>query len=344
MHHDVSMALPPDIRELLEAQVDDSPHRLVRVIDYLLVMTYDHGGRIPAGFEGPFELTADIHVKRLDQQLGERLLRATELRGENWEGVAARQDHVVHAYVRQVWDGSHTDPPDGLYKWDTDGRLYPCIQLSRLVRDNATSTEYAVQRLIHADGSERLVPFDGFDSHVAYRLYPERPGWLDLDEAGQLTRLLEAFWDGPPLPARVGRALRRTDIVTRERYLEDALPLVVGGLEALLKVDRAWARAQFAERVSAVASELGVTLSGAQCQELYDDRSALVHGSGVDLSQRHERSAFEQGFVALQETLRRTVRLAIEDPGFGSTFADDSRITARWPTVVVARDGTQRTI
>jgi hypothetical protein len=268
--------MPPHIHELMEAEVRNNPRRLVTVIDYLLVTTYNHGGRTPAGFAGPVQLPADIRIERLDPDLAERLLRATDLRGENWS--PTRQYHVVHAYVRTAWQEADGEAPDRLHHWDADGRLYPCVQLSRLVRDNATSTERAVRRLINADGSERLVPFDGFDSHVAYRLYPERPGWLDVDEAQQLDALARAYWGGPALPERVGRGLRRVESVTRERYLEDALPLVVGGLESLLKVIRDFARAQFAQRVPAVAREVGVTLTEAQCRDLYDDRSALVHG------------------------------------------------------------------
>lgn len=127
------------------------------------------------------------------------------------------------------------------------------------------------------------------------------------------------------------------DSVTRERYLEDALPLVVGGLESLVKTMREFARAQFAQRVSALGSEVGVGLSETQCSDLYDDRSALVHGVGVDLSQQHDRGAFEQGFIGLQETLRRTVRRAIEDPSFASIFATDAQIAARWPVTVTNR-------
>jgi hypothetical protein len=224
-----------------------------------------------------------------------------------------------------------------LFRWDADARLYPCLQLSRLVRDNATSTAYAVRRLIQAGGGERLVPFAGFDSHVAYRLYPDRPGWLDVDEAHALSDLLQAFWDGPVLPERVKRALRRADSVTRERYLEDALPLVFGGLESLLKTVREFAGAQFAQRTSALAIETGISLTESQCRDIYDDRSALVHGAWVDLSQPRERDAFEEGFVALQETLRRTVRRAIEDRQFAAVFDDDASISTRWPVIVTDR-------
>jgi hypothetical protein len=184
------MATPPEVRAAIATEIRDSPLRLASVIDYLLVTTYDHGGRIPAGFAGPIELAHDVRIERLDPELYERLLRATELRGENWH--PTRQYHVVHAYVRQAWSRDDGGAPNNLYHWDADRRLYPCVQLSRLVRDNSASTEYAVRRSIQAGGNERLVPFDGFDSHVAYRLYPECPGWLDVDEALALAALLRA--------------------------------------------------------------------------------------------------------------------------------------------------------
>ena len=127
-----------------------------------------------------------------------------------------------------------------------------------------------------------------------------------------------------------------------ERYLEYALPLVVGGFESLLKVGRDFLKAQFSQRVPALAAEVGVQLSVPECEEVYEDRSALVHGVGVDLTLPHERNEFGRRFNALQETLRRAVRRAIEDPNFASIFADDARITGTWPAVVTDRRGVQR--
>lgn len=81
-----------------------------------------YGGR-PAG----------IRIDRLDSDLAARLLRATDLRGE--DRAPTRQYHVVHAYVRTAWQEPDDEGPDRLDHWDADGRLYPCVQLSRFVRD-----------------------------------------------------------------------------------------------------------------------------------------------------------------------------------------------------------------
>ncbi len=238
---------------------------------------------------------------------------------------------MVHAYVRTVWREGDGPDPDELYQWDHEGRLYPCVQLSRLVRDNPVGTKYAIRLLRRRDGSERLVPFAGYESHVAYRLHPEVRGWLDADEAAELSQLLECYWGGEALPERVGRGLRRVDLVTRERYLEDALPVAVGAAEALLKIGRGSLKAQFAARVSKLASEQGVGLDAESCGEIWEDRSALVHGSAVDLANPGDLDRFGRDFLALQETLRRTIRKAIEDRSFAGTFADDALIDERWP-------------
>jgi hypothetical protein len=333
--------LPPHIRELVEAEIRNNPRRMVRIIDYLVVPADDHGGRRPAGHAGPVELREGLRIERVDHEFAERLFDASSLRGEDW--TPARQFHAVHAYVCDVWSEGHGAAPEQVFHWDHERGIWPVAQLSRLVRDNSTSTEHAIRRLIRADRTEQLIPFHGFESHVVYRLYPDRPGWLDVGEAAQVRALVDAYSSELALPIRVGRALRRAESVTSERYLEDAMPLVVGGFESLVKIGRDFARAQFSQRVPALAAEVEVELSTDECKDVYDDRSALVHGGGVDLSVPHELDEFGRRFNALQETLRRVVRRAIEDRTFAATFDDDALITTRWPTTVTVR-GTDRTI
>lgn len=215
--------------------------------------------------------------------------------------------------------------------------LWPAVQLSRLIRDNNTSTEHAVQRQIRADGTGILMPFDGFETHVVYRLYPDRPGWLDIEEAKQLGELLAAYSDGPELPPRVRRALREADAVTTARYLEYATPWVVAAFESLVKIGRSHLTEQFSQRVPAIGAEVGIDLTVAECASVYDDRSALVHGAGLDLSEPHDVDERGRRFNALQETLRRVLRRAIEDRDFAAAFTSDQRVTERWPTIVRVR-------
>jgi hypothetical protein len=142
----------------------------------------------------------------------------------------------------------------------------------------------------------------------------------------------------------VRRALQRADAITGERYVEDAMPLVVSAFESLVKIGRPFVGAQFAQRVPALAAEVEIDLSVADCEEVYDDRSALVHGAGVDLSQPHDRDKFGRRFNALQETLRRVVRRAIEDREFAAVFGNDRSIRDRWPATVTVRAEVEKII
>ena len=331
---------PPHTRELLEAQMATYPRRVVRAVDYLVVTRDENDGRTPAGQAGAVELPHGVRIEHIDRDLANRLFNATSLRGENWSPI--RQFHAVNAYVREAWnEGERTAPLDS---WDYERRIWPVVQLSRLIRDNGTSTEHAAQLQIYADGSERIVPFDGFESHVVYRLYPDRPGWLDTNEAVQLDTLVDAFWSEPELPRRVGRALRQTEEITGARYLQNAIPMVVGGFESLLKIGHRHLTAQFSQRVPPIAAEVGIDLSIAECEDVYDDRSALVHGFGLDLARSHEIDESGRRFNTLQETLRRVVRRAIEDRDFAAIFEDEARITERWPARVAVRETVEKTI
>ena len=55
------------------------------------------------------------------------------------------------------------------------------------------------------------------------------------------------------------------------------------------------------------------------------------------MSEPHDLDEFGRRFNALQETLRRLVRRAIEDADFAAIFEDDAHITDRWPAVVKVR-------
>lgn len=225
-----------------------------------------------------------------------------------------------------------TDPRHrNLYAWDEDQALYITLALSRLIRPHATACDYTVRRIIDTNGSERLVPYDAGEARVAFQIEDRsRRGWIDAEEAEQLRALL-AVYNHDAVPLRVRRALWLCELMVRERYPEDTLPLLVTGLEALLKVGRSRLTAQFAQRTAALSRELSTGLDEAQCVDAYGDRSGIVHGVQIDLSEPTYRSRFVAEVDGLQQTLRAAIRKAIEVSEFRAVFTADETIAARWP-------------
>jgi hypothetical protein len=306
-------------------------HRMpVTVIDYLLVTTdgtvADTDTVSPAGAEGHVPLGNGVHLEAVDGELAQRLLLACEFRGERWD--PPRQFGVAQAFVRTV---DQTDVQQRhLYAWDQDQMVFTAVALSRFVRPHAIACDYAIRRIIDDHGEERLVPHDAAEARVAYRIEDGSCGWLDAGEAQQLQALLAAYQPGH-LPTRVARALWLCELMVRERYLEDALPLIVAGLEALLKVGRNHLTAQFSQRTAGLAADLSIPLTETIAQDAYNDRSGIVHGALVDLTQLAERNRFINNVDLLQQTLRAAVRNAIQDGAFRALFASDATILGQWP-------------
>ena len=75
------MTVPsPHIRELMEAEIRNHPRRMVRVIDYLMVATYDHGGRTPAGHAAELRYVIDRANKAAQSALAELVPGARHVR------------------------------------------------------------------------------------------------------------------------------------------------------------------------------------------------------------------------------------------------------------------------
>jgi hypothetical protein len=295
-----------------------------------------------SGREGdvrPVELGRGVRLDRLPHDEAELVMNACSRRGHYF--VPVRQYGQMYSLVRDV------DPAeaDAALTWDPDSALRDVLMISRLVRDNNYSAEYAA-RITNYEHGEQMVMYWPVPNIYVYRLRRDRD-WLDEGEAIELRDLLAAFWTvQESLPARIRRTLWRTEYAGWSAWADAMLPTLVGGLEALLKTERGRATKQFMTRVPLLAEELGIEgLFPTTCERLYDARSEWVHGAHVRLftgneeidealgvgGQTQEDKDALADIARLQDVLRAALRRALENEGFRQVFTDDDAIRERWP-------------
>ncbi len=252
-----------------------------------------------------------------------------------------------YSFIRNVELGEWREHP---FRWDSDGVIYDALSLSRLIRDNGQSTEYAARIADFEDGEQVVVYTIASESKHAYRLRRTRD-WLDECEGIELRDLLSAYWHREDeYPRRVTRAMWRTEYGSWLKWGDLVVSMLVGGLEALLKTERHQATRQFTTRVPALAAELGFEgITADNCERMYDARSEWVHGAHVQLfagglehqqavqrgtkegpSSTDQRDAIAD-IARLQDLLRCAVRRCIKDAEWRAVFAQDDRIRFRWP-------------
>jgi hypothetical protein len=294
----------------------------------------------------PVELGRGLRLDRLSKEDAELVMNACNPRGHYFAPV--RQYGQRMAFIRDFSVDEWRDAP---FRWDPDDVIWDALSLSRLVRDNGQSTEYAARIADFEDGEQTVVYTLPSESKHAYRLRRDRD-WLDPDEGRELGRLLDAYWESrDELPSRVRRAMWRAEYASWLKWADLALPILVGGLESLLKTERHQATHQFKNRVAALAQELDFDgIDGDFCERMYDARSEWVHGAHVRLfstgleaqqaadqgAQEGPRDAEQRHAMAdiarVQDVLRRAVRRCVEDEAFRTIFADDDQIRSRWAT------------
>lgn len=289
----------------------------------------------------PVELGRGVVIDRLSDSDAELVMNACTPRGHNFAPI--RQFGQRYSFVRDIdlgdWEQQRS-------RWDPEDVLSDALTMSRLIRDNGYSTRFAA-RITDFEGGEQTVVYTLGGGKSAYRLRRDRD-WLDPSEGIELRNLLSALWaTADSRPDRVRRAMFRAEYASWMAWADVALPVIVGGLESLLKTDRHPSTGQFIARVPAVAGELGFDgISTELCERMYDARSEWVHGTHVRLfatGQEAQEAAEAEGpdddaqwravtdIARLQDVLRRAVRCCIEDEDFGAIFADDDAIRERWP-------------
>jgi hypothetical protein len=322
-----------------------------RVRDVLLIPTStaegDWDAHPPVG-SPPVDLGRGLNMTELDHDEAELVMNACTPRGHYF--FAVRQFGGLYAFVLDVdldiYEQHH-------FNWDVDGAIITALQLSRVLRDNGHSPEFAARIVEHEDGQKQVIPQGQhyFSFLPTFRLRDDRD-WLTAAEAQELRSLLDAYWTNMnTLPRQLARAISLSEGAVHQSTLERALVTLFMGLEALLNTGKHQVTKQITKRMPLLADDVGVAgVSRTFARAMYADRSSPAHGQELALppasrtGQATRTSDIDPNYLAkvarVQDLLRTATRRGIEDPAFAATFADVSSIRARWP--VTSRVGLLR--
>ena len=277
------------------------------------------------------ELAPGLTLGKLNTQLADLIANACEFRGHFYYSphrpYGWRYDYVLE----QPLDEAHRS------RWDQDDVIRLALALSRFIRDNADSGQYAARVTEYANGELRVMPYDCGELRHVYTMSDPHDSttrdWLDADEARRLAELIAAFRSAGELPRRIRQAFWKLEHTAWEYYADVILPVLTAGLEGLLSTSNELPTKQFVTRVPLLAQELGITrVSRTFCSRIYEARSQGAHGGDIELFQSASRRPAALKMLALlQSVLRAAVLRAIRDASFRSVFEDDALIRNRWP-------------
>jgi hypothetical protein len=229
-----------------------------------------------------------------------------------------------------LWNDDPADPSE--FSWDPDQSLATAVALSRLIHPTSIGFEYSARVIFGSDNRIKQIipgPVSGLLAH-AY-VTPTAPrNWLTDNDVSVLRSLLASFHVvSADLPPRVQRALWNHEYAFTVQWIEVRWTVVATALESLVHTDRRQSTKQFIDRVTALANRVGVSFSPGDAGRAYDLRSSLAHGQGLGTGD----DATTALYCRMEEVLRASVRLAIQDAAFRDIFRIDDQIRAAFPLV-----------
>ena len=301
-----------------ERQMDE-----LRTADLIFATTSQSNGDMSA--PGPVrtetQLYEDIRIGLQSNELWKAIYTACRPRGHSFGPVP--QFGQLYA----LWNDNPADPTN--FNWDPDQSLATTVALSRLIHPTSIGFEYSARVIFDYDNRIKQIipgPVSGLLAH-AYVLAPKR-SWLTDNDVSALRGLLASFEIASSnLPPRIQRALWNHEYAFAVQWIEVRWTVVATALESLVHTDRRQSTRQFVDRVTTLANRVGVSFSQEDARRAYDLRSALAHGQGLEPGD----DATAALYCRMEEVLRASVRMAIQDESFRDIFRDKDQIRAVFP-------------
>ena len=263
-----------------------------------------------------YYLSDQIWVERLDASVARTIALACN--PANYNTPVIEQEGHLYAFVRK-------SRLPGLFN-DFGGtvELGAVVSLSRLVHPTTTGLRYAARvSLVNGEVRRVLAQQPRGVSIDVFWSEGNRRNWLTVEDACRLKALMPYLLETRTLPKRIHNAYWHHEYAVRTYYVDHRWVLIFTGLDALTNIDPYRGEKKFVSRVKRIADTVGVPLSNVELERAYKLRSNLVHGQHFlyDFGQPLPKGDVEL-YDKIEETLRRTLLKAFEDPSFASNFRE----------------------
>jgi len=298
----------------------------LRTVDLVFATTALSDGemRDPKPAREEREVYGSVRIGLRSNELWKAVLTACEPPGFSYD-----LPSLGPGQLYTLWNDNPADSTG--FNWDPDQRLETAVVLSRLIHPTSIGFKYSARVIFdHANGIKQIIPGPVSGLPHAYVITSTAPrDWLTDNEVSVLRSLLADFYaiSSANLPSRIQRALWNYVYAFEVRWIDIRWTVVATALESLVHTDRNRSTKQFIDRVTALANRVGVSFSLGDAERAYDLRSSLAHGQELGTGD----DATTALYCRMEEVLRASVCLAIQDAAFRDIFRTDDQIRVAFP-------------
>jgi hypothetical protein len=283
--------------------------------------------------DAPFQLSSDIWIERLDQELAINIQRACEPANHRIDNHV--WDRHLYAFVRREPEEERRQrrQPGTVVRDEGILPLFTVLALSRLVHPTTTGNRYCAKIYPTPETDPPIQALTMVGASPDVTVGDISHDWLSPSHGDELRQLMPWVPETRPMLKRVHRAFWRHEAAARTYFLDSRFPAVVAGLEALITVEKYKNGARFVRRVGKLAGEFGISLSETELKQAYELRSELSHGRSFLHDLHMVLPADEQLplYNKLESLLRGAVRRCLLDARFGARFEDDQSVLREYP-------------
>ena len=269
-----------------------------------------------------FDLSDEIWIERLDQQLAKNVQTACE--PPHYGIQTIQSDQHLYAFVRRV-------PTKESTRYEGMSELHATIALSRLVNPTSTGDRYCA-KIFDMTVNTSIVQAVQFRGSPDVFLAPNSRDWLSVGDGNDLRQLMPWVSLNKPMHARVHRAFWNHEAAMKSFYLDIRWPLIVSGFEALINTKSEDVTWQFRDRVRQLAAEFAVSITEEELRVAYAMRSKLIHAADFLYGLQKILPATQHSslYQKLEGLLRTTIKRCLLDKRFGDFFSSAAAVNRRW--------------